>query len=213
MPDILSIGLGGGSRIHLGATPADLRIGPDSVGYRLLEESYLFGGSTLTASDVAVKAGYARFGDASAVPDLGAETMQAILRRLRDMFEDGIDRMKTAVTDVPVVLVGGGSVLVGKALRGASRLIRPEHAAVANAVGAAIAQIGGEVDRIVAYETTSREQALRDIEREAGERAIAAGAEPGSIRLVDMEEIFLSYLPGNTAQVRAKVVGDLASLS
>jgi hypothetical protein len=26
---------------------------------------------------------------------------------------------------------------------------------------------------------------------------------------VDVEEIFLSYLPGNTAQLRAKVVGDL----
>lgn len=213
MPDILSIGLGGGTRIHLGATPDALHIGPDSVGYRLLEDSYLFGGSTLTASDIAVKAGYAQFGDASAVPDLAPGTMQAILQRLRDMFEDGIDRMKTAVTDVPVVLVGGGSVLVDKALRGASRLIRPEHAEVANAVGAAIAQIGGEVDRIVAYEATNREQALRDIEREAGERAIAAGAQPDSIRLVDMEEIFLSYLPGNTAQVRAKVVGDLATLS
>jgi hypothetical protein len=57
---------------------------------------------------------------------------------------------------------------------------------------------------------TNREQALRDIEREAGERAIAAGASP-TARLVDMEEIFLSYLPGNTAQVRAKVVGDLAT--
>ena len=211
MPDILSIGLGGGTRIHLGKSPDELRIGPDSVGYRLLEESCLFGGSTLTASDVAVKAGYAQFGDADAVPDLAPGTMQVILQRMRGMFEDAVDRMRTTVSDVPVVLVGGGSVLVDGVLRGASKLIRPEHAAVANAVGAAIAQIGGEVDRIVVYEKTGREQALRDIEREAGDRAIAAGAEPGSIRLVDMEEIFLSYLPGNTAQVRAKVVGDLAS--
>ena len=210
MPDILSIGLGGGTRIH-GATAAEtLRIGPDSVGYRLLEASYLFGGSTLTASDIAVKAGYASFGEVSRVPDLPRGMLEQILLRFRRTFEEGIDRMKTAAADVPVVLVGGGSVLVEKALKGASRVLQPEHAAVANAVGAAIAQIGGEVDRIVAYENTDRAQVLQTVEREATDRAIAAGAEPSSVRLVDIEEVFLSYLPGNTAQVRAKVVGDLA---
>ena len=69
MPDILSLGLGGGTRIRLMA-PARSGIGPDSVGYRLLEEAYVFGGSTLTASDVAVKAGLASFGDAGRDPDL-----------------------------------------------------------------------------------------------------------------------------------------------
>src|SRR3546814_7384443 len=57
MPDILAIGLGGGTRIHRDG--ADLRIGPDSVGFRITQDSYLFGGSTLTASDVAVAAGHA----------------------------------------------------------------------------------------------------------------------------------------------------------
>ena len=45
-------------------------------------------------------------------------------------------------------MVGGGSILLGDRLAGASRLVRPEHFAVANAIGAAIAQVGGEVDRI-----------------------------------------------------------------
>ncbi|HVK79617.1 MAG TPA: hydantoinase/oxoprolinase family protein, partial [Verrucomicrobiae bacterium] len=47
MPDVLAIGLGGGTRIHLDAAQFNakslashnLRVGPDSVGYRLLEES------------------------------------------------------------------------------------------------------------------------------------------------------------------------------
>ncbi len=210
MPDILSLGLGGGTRIHTNGAGEVTRIGPDSVGYRLLEEAYLFGGSTLTASDVAVKAGNASFGDVGRVPDLPPGMVEDILARFRRMFEEGIDRMKTAAADVPVVLVGGGSILVEKALRGASQVLQPEHAAVANAVGAAIAQVGGEVDRIVAYEKSSRAEALKSIELEATQRAIAAGADPASVRLVDLEEVFLSYLPGNTAQVRAKVVGDLA---
>jgi N-methylhydantoinase A/oxoprolinase/acetone carboxylase beta subunit len=136
--------------------------------------------------------------------------MDQILARFRTMLEDGIDRMKTAAADVPVVLVGGGSILVPQQLKGASKVVRPEHAAVANAVGAAIAQVGAEVDRIVAYDTQDRAVALQDIEREAAQRAIAAGADASTVRLVDVEETFLSYLPGNTVQIRAKVVGDLA---
>ena len=210
MPDIYSTGLGGGTRIRFDGPAGSVRVGPDSVGYRLLEEAYIFGGSTLTASDVAVKAGYASFGDPSRTPDLKPAVIEQVLAQFRRTFEDGIDRMKTASGDVPVVLVGGGSVLVGKKLKGASQVVQPEHAAVANAVGAAIAQVGGEVDRIVDYEKPGRAEVLRSVEKEAAERAVAAGADPQTVRLVDVEEVFLSYLPGSTAQIRAKVVGDLA---
>src|SRR5262249_29950258 len=54
MPDVLSIGLGGGSLVQDGQT---LTVGPQSVGYRLIEEGLVFGGDTLTATDVAVAAG------------------------------------------------------------------------------------------------------------------------------------------------------------
>ena len=67
MPDILSIGLGGGTQIRLDRSARTSRVGPDSVGYRLSEEALIFGGSTLTASDIAVKAGHASFGDPSRV--------------------------------------------------------------------------------------------------------------------------------------------------
>jgi N-methylhydantoinase A/oxoprolinase/acetone carboxylase beta subunit len=213
MPDILSLGLGGGTRIHLDPGGKSVRIGPDSVGFRLIEDAYLFGGSTLTASDIAVKAGYASFGDAALVPDLGRATLDMILGEMRRMLEEGVDRVKTSASDVPVILVGGGSILAAKALKGASRVLQPEHAAVANAVGAAIAQVGGEVDRSVAYEQTSRAEVLESIEKEAADRAVAAGADPDTVRLVDVEEVFLSYLPGNRAQVRAKAVGELARIT
>ena len=42
---------------------------------------------------------------------------------------------------VPVIVVGGGAALAGDALPGASVVVRPEHAAVANAVGAALSQV------------------------------------------------------------------------
>src|SRR5262245_26792364 len=61
MPDLLSVGLGGGSLVA-GAGEA-ISVGPRSVGYRLVDESRVFGGATLTATDVAVAAGLLDLGD------------------------------------------------------------------------------------------------------------------------------------------------------
>ena len=62
MPDVYSFGLGGGSLVKTDP----LRIGPQSVGYRLTEEALVFGGETLTTTDIAVAAGVAEIGDARA---------------------------------------------------------------------------------------------------------------------------------------------------
>src|SRR3954454_8426046 len=59
MPDLLSIGLGGGSIV----TETPFSVGPQSVGYRLTEEALVFGGKILTATDAAVAAGIVEIGD------------------------------------------------------------------------------------------------------------------------------------------------------
>ena len=64
MPDLLSIGLGGGSLIRRNP----LTVGPQSVGYRLASEALVFGGNSLTATDAAVAAGRAAIGDAANAP-------------------------------------------------------------------------------------------------------------------------------------------------
>lgn len=212
MPDILSVGLGGGTRVRLRADGALNALGPDSVGFRLLQDACVFGGGTLTTSDVAIAAGLARFGDPARLPALAPASVRQVLDRMRQVFEEGLDWMKTSGEDVPVVLVGGGSFLVPRDLRGASRVVVPEHAAVANAVGAAVALVGGEVDRIVSYEGGRRDGTLRELERAAFDSAVAAGADSGTLRVVDVDETYLSYLPGSHAQVRVRVVGELASV-
>ena len=121
-----------------------------------------------------------------------------------------MDRVKLSGADVHVVLVGGGSILLGDALDGASRVLRPEHADVANAIGAAIAQVGGQVERVYSLEGISREEAIADCRAAAIERASAAGAVPASIEVVDVEEIPLTYVPSNATLVRVKAVGDIA---
>src|SRR3546814_9196310 len=86
------------------------------------------------------------------------------------MVADGIDRMKTAPGPVPVIAVGGGHFLVGDGLPGVAEILRPPHASVANAVGAAIAQIGAQLEQIVDYDTVPREDALAAMRRAAAER-------------------------------------------
>lgn len=210
MPDILAIGLGGGTRIRLGAGDDDFVIGPDSLGYRITEDSFLFGGATLTASDVAVAAGKAEFGDSAKLPALAPALRDAIIARIQAMLADGIDRMKTASGDATIIAVGGGHFLIEDDIKGAAEVVRPDHAAVANAVGAAIAQVGAQAERIVDYDVEPRPVALERMRESLLARAVAAGATPDSVEIVDMDEVFLSYLPGRSAQLRMKAVGDLA---
>jgi N-methylhydantoinase A/oxoprolinase/acetone carboxylase beta subunit len=210
MPDVLSIGLGGGSRVR--DTDGRVTVGPDSVGFRLTEEALVFGGNTLTATDIAVAAGRASVGDAKAVGALARHQVDAALECIRTLIEDAIDRMKTSASDAPVVLVGGGSILAHRDIRGASRIIVPEQAGVANAIGAAIAQVSGEVDQVYAYERQGRDGALADAKRLAAERAVAAGASGDDVRILDVEELPLLYLPGGAVRVRVKAVGNLAAV-
>lgn len=213
MPDILAIGLGGGTRIHLaqdGEPDSELVIGPDSVGFRITQDSFVFGGSTLTTSDIAVAAGKADFGDASKVPALPPSLRDMIFERIQAMLADGIDRMKTAPGDATIIAVGGGHFLIDDDLKGAARIVRPAHAAVANAVGAAIAQIGAQAEQIVDYDVEPRQTAIGKMRETLLARVIAAGATKESVEIVDMDEVFLSYLPGRSAQLRMKAVGNLA---
>jgi len=205
MPDVRSIALGGGSLV--GRDPP--RVGPRSVGHRLTEEALVFGGGTLTATDVAVAAGLAEIGDPGLVRGLDPALVGAALELIHDEAEAAVDRMKTSAEPVPVVLVGGGSVLIARPLAGTSRMVTPPHHEAANAVGAAIAQISGEVDRVYALDGLSRDSALDDAKTEAAAKAVAAGADPGSVAIVDVEDVPLAYLPGNATRVRVKAVGDL----
>lgn len=206
MPDVLSIGIGGGSHVVDGGT---VTVGPRSVGYRLTEDAMVFGGSTLTATDVAVAAGRARIGDAAAVAGLDPRLVKEALARIASDVADAVDRMRTSAEPLPVVAVGGGSILLPDELPGTGAVHRPENFAVANAIGAAIAQVGGEVDRVYAIEPGRRDAVVDEARQEAVDRAVAAGADPSDVRIVDFDEVPIPYLPGNATRIRCKAVGDL----
>ena len=207
MPDLISIGLGGGSLVDLAAMPPV--VGPRSVGFRITSEALVFGGGTLTASDVAVAGGMAALGDAKRVAGVDAHRAKAALAVMKAMVEEQIDKMKTSAEGLPVILVGGGSILLPDSLQGASSVLRPEHFEVANAIGAAIAQVSGAVDGVFDTAGKGREKVLEEVKASAIAEAVKAGAEESTTTVVDVEELPLAYLPANTVRFKVKAVGNL----
>lgn len=208
VPDVFSFGLGGGSLVR---TDSRLTIGPDSVGFRLPQMALCFGGDTLTATDIAVAAGLVTLGDPGRLKHLDAGMVRAALAKMKADVETVLDQMKPGPEPIPAVLVGGGSVLIDGLLEGTSQSLKPDHFGSANAIGAAIAQVSGEVDSVVSLEGTTREAALASVVAEARHRAVEAGAAEATVVLAEVEETPLSYLPGNAIRIAAKVVGDLAA--
>jgi len=209
MPDLLSIGLGGGSHVVLESEgKGPLKVGPLSVGYRLLKEGIAFGGKQLTTTDIAIAAGVLKLGDKSKVTHLDAATCRKVFDEAAKMAEEAIDRMKTEAGDVPLIAVGGGAFLIPDKLPGVSKVIHVEHGDCANAVGAAIAQVSGECDQI--FKDLTRADALSAAQGIANDRAVAAGADRASLATIESEDMPLAYLPGNSVRVRVRVVGDVA---
>lgn len=205
MPDVLSIGIGGGSIVD----EETAEVGPDSVGYKLTTEALVFGGSTLTATDIAVAAGRAEIGDPTLVAHLDKKFVNKVLDRIAERIAEAVDRMRTSSEPIPVVAVGGGSVLLPEELPIFGAVHRPENYAVANAIGASIAQVGGEIDKVYAISPGAREETVAAVRKEAIDKAIAVGATPGSVEIIDFDEVPIPYLPGNATRIRVKAVGDL----
>ncbi|MDP6831093.1 MAG: hydantoinase/oxoprolinase family protein [Alphaproteobacteria bacterium] len=207
MPDLLALGLGGGSLVRDGGA----RIGPDSVGFELEQRALVFGGGDLTMSDVAVAGGQMAIGEPSKVA--GIDGVEAALAQAVAMVREGLERVRPSAATLPVILVGGGAPILRGDTIGGGEIVRPEHGQVANAIGASIAMAGGECDRVFSLDGISREDAVTAAKAEAEAQAVEAGADAASVRIVEMDEIPLSYLPGNATRLRVKAVGDLQGAS
>ncbi len=209
MPDILAIGLGGGSRVNNNG----LSVGPTSVGHELVSQALVFGGAVLTASDIAVAAGQASMGDRSRVRELNSDVVSNCLDTMGKMLASSIQKMNPGKTALPVVLVGGGAAIAPNTLDAGFEIVRPEHCDVANAIGAAIAQVGGEAERFISYNEIARETAVEQVRADATMKAVAAGADPDSVRVNDIEEVAIPYMDNGATRVRVKVIGEVAALN
>ncbi len=208
MPDVVSIGLGGGSIVRQ-HPDGSVTVGPDSVGYEITKKALVFGGDVMTATDIAVRLGMVALGDASRVQDISQDLAEKAMDAIRTLVEDAIDAMKVSSADSDVILVGGGSIILPEKLAGAANVVKPEHFGCANAIGSAISKVSGTFEKLINYDELPREQALAQAKDEAVEIAVAAGAVRDTVEIIEVEDVPLAYYPGNTNRVKIKAAGDL----
>lgn len=94
-------------------------------------------------------------------------------------------------------------------LPGISDVLRPPNAEVANAVGAALAEVSGEVDQV--FHGRSRQDAIDAAFELATERAVRDGAIADTVTAIEIEDLPLAYLAGDARRVRVRVVGALGA--
>ena len=223
-PDLVSIAIGGGSVIRPAGSIQGTReaaVGPDSVGYRLATEALVFGGTTPTLTDAAVAAGRLTLTTSPGGPAaaLGPEVRGALDRHgallqagleVADLrIAEAVDRIKTVRGDVRLVVVGGAGALVPDHIPGVREILRPADGGCANAIGAAIASVSGQVERVVRMGPGERERVLGELGDAARRNAIAAGADPSRVLVAEVDEVPLAYLTERAARVRVRAVGPL----
>ncbi|MEM3186110.1 MAG: hydantoinase/oxoprolinase family protein [Conexivisphaerales archaeon] len=205
MPDIYSIPLAGGTIIDENGSISNL-----SLGYELTSKGISWGGKYLSASDVVLGIRGESF--ASAEPRrvldiMPRQKLEEIYSNMVRMWTDSVDRMKTSKEDVTLIVVGGGSFMLPDKMNGISEIIRPKDAQFANAIGAALAKVGGSAEKTFSYDLTPRQKAIQETVEEAKKAAIEAGADPSTIEVRDVDEVSMPYLPGASVRVSVKVVG------
>jgi N-methylhydantoinase A/oxoprolinase/acetone carboxylase beta subunit len=207
MPEVLSLGLGGGSKIAQDEN-FNVKVGPLSVGHLLTSESKCFGGSVLTATDIVVASGASHQvkGSISKLQDLDERLVKLARQDIRKQIEHGIDIMKTSDLPVILLLVGGGSIIVLDQLENVAHCLQPDFSDVANAVGAAIAKISGDIDTIIVPEQTPYEEIKRNISQQAIDIAVRNGAQLNTVEVMEVDLIPLQYMTNGSLRAVAKAV-------
>ncbi|KKA27994.1 hypothetical protein TD95_003300 [Thielaviopsis punctulata] len=190
MPQVESIGLGGGSIVHL--ENSRVVVGPESVGKNLALEAQCFGGSVLTSTDIMVASGATNVG--TLIPSVPDATMGQFKSTVKIMIEDHLDRMKTSPEPCDIILVGGGVSLCPPTLDGVASIEIPQHAAVANAIGAAVGEIGA--GSVMVVDTSKKDERHAQVKEEAFKKALERGAKEGTVRVIEEEVSGLPYVEG-----------------
>jgi len=184
-------------------------VGPDSVGYEITSKALVFGGDTLTATDIAVRLGMANVGDAAKVAHIDEELALKAMAAIRELVEESIDVMKVSSDDLDVIMVGGGSIILPENLAGAKTVTKPSFFGTANAIGSAISKVSGTYEALINYDELPRDQALEKAKSEAVDMAVNAGAIRETVEIIEVEDVPLAYYPGNTCRVKVKAAGEL----
>lgn len=209
MPDILAVGIGGGTVIK--QNDDEVIIGPESVAFELTQKGRVFGGDSLTLTDIALRLERFRWqGEHNVNLDLVPRDLcEKVAKQLSTDIDIAVDSIKTSDDNIPVILVGGGSAILDDHIQGASRVIRPKHFEVANAIGVAIGKIGSNVEKIASTQNSTRSDIFENLVNIAKKQAVLAGASEDSLTVISQSDIPLAYMVDESHHFKVRVVGNL----
>ncbi|OAL50289.1 DUF917-domain-containing protein [Pyrenochaeta sp. DS3sAY3a] len=210
MPDVVSIGLGGGSKVYVNPQTGQVTVGPASVGHYIQREAKIFGGNTLTTSDIVVALGKAKLGNPSLVGDLPKPLVENARKEIKKMLERVVEQMKVSAAPVHVLLVGGGALLVTETLEGVDKCIQPIHQGAANAVGAAIAKVSGEIDTVEIPGSRSEKEIIDAACKRAIDLTVQKGASREDVQIVEITKTPLQYTPNGAIRIQIRAIGQLS---
>jgi N-methylhydantoinase A/oxoprolinase/acetone carboxylase beta subunit len=210
MPDVLSVGLGGGSIIR-SDVEGKVTVGPDSVGHYLTTKGMVFGGDVMTSTDIVVASGRAAIGMAEAMTSITPEIILGARNGIKEILQRAIEDMKVSAAPVTVLLVGGGSIVYMDEFKGVTQCIIPPHHDSANAVGAAIAKVAGEIDLIEILDGRDEQEVVEQASQSAIRAAVEKGADPTDVRIVEIEKMPLQYVTNKATRIRVKAIGKLVT--
>jgi hypothetical protein len=136
------------------------------------------------------------------------------LRELRVIEASGPSRtaaIERAVSGsaAPVVLVRDALRLSDGALAG--RVLRPADAEYAAAIGAAVGEAAGSIDRIFWLGERIRAEVIAEARQLAEQSAVRAGADPRRLRVGAVHETLMTYVPASCIAMRVRAVGPVLS--
>lgn len=214
---VQSISLGGGSKITV--LNNEVSVGK-SIANRLATDSICFGGSVLTTTDIAAAKGRINPKGIALekIQQLSNDLIEKSDHAMHIKFSNFISEMLASVENKPetLVLVGGGAALFDSNIllklleNKISTILTPKHSSVANATGAATAEISGTHIEIYDLQKVKREDAYADAESKAIKQARSKGANVSSIHLKNKEAVEIRYVVGKPTQIRVKVAGRIA---
>lgn len=210
MPEVLSIGLGGGSRVVYDPISDQVHVGPESVGHYLTSQALVFGGDVMTTTDIVVASGKAEIGDIKRAQAIPGNVVTKARLQIKRILEQAVEGMKVSDSPVTLLLVGGGSIVRMDDLKGVAECIIPPHHDSANAVGAAIAKVAGEIDSIEILSDRDEKTVLEEAKNKAIEAAVARGADRADVKIVAIDKIPLQYVTNKATRLIIKAVGRLA---
>ncbi|HEV8052726.1 MAG TPA: hydantoinase/oxoprolinase family protein [Parachlamydiaceae bacterium] len=207
MPDVYSIAMGGGS--HIDINKESIEIGPQSCANSFLTQSVAFGGKQLTLTDIALALGYFE------MPGARIKNIKLSHRGCKTVINEAVRKIYELISKIgpeelqlPIVLIGGGASLFPKNLLD-GRFIIPPYAHVANAYGAALAEISATVDTVVSLD--ERQKVLEMLQEQAIQATIERGADFKTVKVVDVNIIPYHYMPNRLARVIVRASGAQAS--